>query len=133
MEPNKSAMPPDLKKWSEAKKKHRLSQLHVCMAMELGFNPGKMSGYAPNPHEQWKAPLPDFIERIYEKRFGASHKPVVRSFVQIAEGRKAKKTQQKQAKDQRRAAAASAWADPAPVESFGDSDALQGSFELTAR
>jgi hypothetical protein len=100
--------------------------------MELGLNPGKMSGYAPNPHEQWKAPLPDFIERIYEKRFGASHKPVVRSFVQIAEGRKAKKTQQKQAKDQRRAAAENSAAESTPVENRSDTNAVQGSLELAA-
>ena len=59
MQHKKSDMPPDLQKWADAKKRHRLSQMHVCMAMELGLNPRKMSGYAPNPHEQWKAPLPD--------------------------------------------------------------------------
>jgi hypothetical protein len=40
------------------------------MARELGMNPRKLGGLANHDQEPWKAPLPIFIERIYQKRFG---------------------------------------------------------------
>lgn len=83
----KDTIPPDLQKWIEAKKRYRLSQMHICMAMELGLNPRKFGQLVPGPQEQWKAPLPEFIEGIYEKRFGRPRPAVVRSFVEIAESR----------------------------------------------
>ncbi len=57
------------KKWSEAKKKFRLSNMHIHMARELGMNPKKFGGLANHKQEQWKAPLPVFIEELYFKRF----------------------------------------------------------------
>jgi len=57
------------KKWSEAKEKFRLSNLHIRMARELGMNPKKLGGLANHKQEPWKAPLPVFIEELYFKRF----------------------------------------------------------------
>ncbi len=57
------------KKWIEAKKKFRLSNLHIQMAKELGLNPKKFGGLANHKQEPWKAPLPEFIEELYYKRF----------------------------------------------------------------
>jgi hypothetical protein len=39
------------------------------MARELGMNPKKFGGLANHKQEKWKAPLPDFIEDLYYKRF----------------------------------------------------------------
>ena len=57
------------KKWSEAKKKFRLSNMHIQMARELGMNPMKLAGLANHKQKPWKAPLPVFIEEPYFKRF----------------------------------------------------------------
>jgi hypothetical protein len=40
------------------------------MARELGMNPRKLGGLANHRQEPWKAPLPAFIELLYQKRFG---------------------------------------------------------------
>ena len=56
--------------WREAQKRYHLSDMHIQMAKELGLNPKKFGGLANTKQEPWKAPLPDFIEAIYFKRFG---------------------------------------------------------------
>lgn len=58
-----------LEKWMVAQKKHRLSDKHVQMARELGLNPDKLGKIDNHQQEAWKAPLPQFIEEIYFKRF----------------------------------------------------------------
>ncbi len=40
------------------------------MARELGLNPGKLGKISNHWQEPWKAPLPQFIEYLYVKRFG---------------------------------------------------------------
>ncbi len=55
--------------WIEAKKKFRLSNMHIQMARELGMNPKKFGGLANHKQEPRKAPLPVFIEELYFKRF----------------------------------------------------------------
>jgi len=40
------------------------------MARELGLNPRKFGKLANHRQEPWKAPLPQFIEHLYLKRFG---------------------------------------------------------------
>lgn len=56
--------------WAIAKTKHRLNARQVAMAKELGMNPKKIGKLVPNKSEQWKLPLPEFIEKCYRKRFG---------------------------------------------------------------
>jgi len=63
-------IPQELQRWIDARKRFHLSHAHVQMARELGMNPRKLGGLANNDQEPWKAPLPIFIERIYQKRFG---------------------------------------------------------------
>jgi len=65
----KQKIPQKLIPWLEAKKRHRLSDLHVQMARELGMNPKKLGKLDNHKQEQWKAPLPQFIEELYFKRF----------------------------------------------------------------
>jgi hypothetical protein len=72
------------------------------MARELGMNPKKFGKLDNHEQEPWKAPLPQFIERIYFKSFG-KHKPeVVRSMEQIAKDEnKQKEERKKQAKERK--------------------------------
>jgi hypothetical protein len=66
-----SAKPPaDLQAWMDARKRHRLSHVQVQMARELGMNPKKLGRIDNHRHEPWKAPLPEFIQDLYRKRFG---------------------------------------------------------------
>lgn len=58
-----------IEKWIVAQKKHRLSDTHVQMARELGLNPDKLGKIDNHRQESWKAPLPEFIEEIFYKRF----------------------------------------------------------------
>jgi hypothetical protein len=55
--------------WIEAKKKYHLTENHIRMAKELGMNPKKFGSLANHKQEKWKAPLSEFIERLYFKRF----------------------------------------------------------------
>jgi hypothetical protein len=55
--------------WIEAKKKFHLSDTRIQMARELGMNPKKFGNLANHKQEKWKAPLSEFIEELYYKRF----------------------------------------------------------------
>ena len=55
--------------WLDAKKKFSLTDTHIQMAKELGMNPKKFGSLANHKQEKWKAPLPEFIEELYFKRF----------------------------------------------------------------
>ena len=63
-------MPHKEKAWHDAKKRHRLSNEVILMAKKLGLNPKKFGGIANHKQEPWKEPLPTFIRRLHEKRFG---------------------------------------------------------------
>ena len=56
--------------WDEARKRHHLSHAQAQMARELGINPAKLGKIDNHKQEPWKAPLPQFIEELYRKRFG---------------------------------------------------------------
>lgn len=56
--------------WQVAKNKYRLAARHIKMAKALGLNPKKFGGYANHQQQPWKSPLRDYIEELYEKRFG---------------------------------------------------------------
>jgi len=57
--------------------------------------------------EQWKAPLPQFIEHLYEKRFGRARPDVVVSVEERARAQDAKKAARKEARHCRLATALS--------------------------
>jgi hypothetical protein len=71
------------------------------MARELGLNPRKFGGVANNKREPWKEPLPQFIERLYIKRFGKTAPDHVISIEEHLAGGQRKKQEEmgrKQAK-----------------------------------
>jgi hypothetical protein len=49
------------------------------MARELGLNPRKLDKIANHRQKPWKAPLPQFIEDLYLKKFGRGRPQVVTS------------------------------------------------------
>jgi hypothetical protein len=69
---SKPKLPQKLLPWLEAKKRHRLTDAQVQMARELGMNPKKLGKLDNHKQEPWKAPLPQFIEELYLKRFKRS-------------------------------------------------------------
>ena len=87
----KRHIPPNLQEWVVARKRYRLTHAHVYMARQLGLNPAKLGKMANNGQQQWKSPLPEFIEHLYEKRFGTSKPDVVQSIEQVAEAIRQKK------------------------------------------
>ena len=70
MAKHKLRIPEEMQRWIDARRKFHLSHAHVQMARELGMNPKKLGSLANYKQEPWKAPLPIFIERLYQKRFG---------------------------------------------------------------
>jgi phage/plasmid-associated DNA primase len=95
-------IPKELQPWIEAKKRHRLSQMHIQMARELGMNPKSFSKL--DKQERWKAPLFQFIEDLYIKRFGKNSPDVVLSFEQINKLKTQKKENAKKRKLLKKAA-----------------------------
>lgn len=91
-----------LEKWGVAQKKHRLSDKHVQMARELGLNPDKLGKIDNHQQETWKAPLSQFIEEIYFKRFKRETPETVKPLKLIIAEQEKKKKEQKKAKDERR-------------------------------
>ena len=89
-----------LEKWMVAQKKHHLSDRHVQMARELGLNPDKLGKIDNHQQETWKAPLPQFIEEIYFKRFKREAPETVKPLKEIIVEQEKKKKEQK--KSQRR-------------------------------
>jgi len=63
-------IPPELQAWIEARKRHGLSHAQVQMSRELGMNPKRLGKIDNHRQEPWKLALPQFIEKIYLKRFG---------------------------------------------------------------
>src|SRR5215471_10996272 len=75
---------PKLQPWIDARRKFGLSHEHVQMARELGMNPKKLGKLDNHDQEPWKLPLPEFIEKIYLKRFGKRRPDAVRSIEEMA-------------------------------------------------
>lgn len=91
-----------LEKWMVAQKRHRLSDKQVQMARELGLNPDKLGKTDNHKQEPWKAPLPQFIEHIYFKRFKREEPETVKPLKQILKEMEIKKKLQKEKKEERR-------------------------------
>lgn len=86
-----------LEKWMVAQKKHHLSDKHVQMGRELD----KLGKIDNHKQETWKAPLPQFIEEIYYKRFKREAPETVKPLKQIMAEQEKKKKEQKKAKEER--------------------------------
>ena len=66
------------------------------MARELGLNPNELGKIDNHKQEEWKLPLPQFIEEIYFKRFKKDKPDNIRSIEQIAKEHKQKREEKKQ-------------------------------------
>ena len=92
-------IPPKLIPWFEARKRYRLTHAQIHMARELGLNPKKFGSLANHRQELWKAPLPQFIEQIYFKRFGVDRPAQVVSLEELVSWQRAKKEPKHEAKE----------------------------------
>lgn len=101
----KKKLAQNVQDWVDARRRHRLSHAHVQMARELGMNPNKLGKLDNHDQEPWKAPLPQFIEHLYSKRFGRERPEIVTSIEERASAQNAKKAARKEARRQARAAA----------------------------
>lgn len=108
----KNRLDPKLQTWVEARRRHHLSHAHVQMARELGMNPTKLGSLDNHRQQSWKQPLPQFLESLYEKRFGRARPEVVVSLEERA-ATQAKRQAEKRTDRQRRREAGST---PQPVQ-----------------
>ena len=92
------SIPSEFQPWVEARRRHHLSHAHVQMARELGMNPKKLGGLDNHRQEPWKQPLPEFIARLYAKRFGKDVPDIVRSIEDTIAMKLAKKKARRAAK-----------------------------------
>jgi hypothetical protein len=91
-------IPPKLQPWFEARRRYRLSHVHIQMARELGLNPPrKFVSLANARQEPWKRPLPEFIAECYRKRFGRSALEQVRSLEEVVQAEE-RRLQEKRAR-----------------------------------
>jgi len=127
-----AAIPEDLKRWIEARKRHRLSHMHIQMARELGMNPRKLGKLDNHRQEPWKAPLPIFIETIYFKRFKKERPDKIRTVEETAAAHAAKK-RAKQAKKAARASSAPAFSPENPAPSVDRNDQIQAAAERSVQ
>ena len=74
-----------LQPWLEARRRFKLSHSQIQMARELGMNPKKLGSLANENQQPWKAPLREFIEHCYLKRFNRSQPVQVRSLEELIE------------------------------------------------
>ena len=93
--PKKNFIPQKEHRWINARQRFRLSHAQIQMARELGLNPDKFSKLANHRQQPWKAPLPEFIEELYFKRFGKRQPDTVKSIEQIVSDRRQKKASKK--------------------------------------
>ncbi len=91
-------MPDRFKIWIEARRRFRLSHTQVQMARELGMNPKKLGGKANHDQEPWKMPLPEYIEHLYEKRFGRRRPEVVMTVEERFEEENRKRAERRERK-----------------------------------
>ncbi|HEV7242513.1 MAG TPA: hypothetical protein VGQ36_25005 [Thermoanaerobaculia bacterium] len=103
MKKKKTKIPAELQIWIDARKRFHLSHAHVQMARELGMNPKKLGGLANHDQEPWKAPLPVFVEDLYERRFGRRSPERVISIEERAAEIAAKKAARREERAARRA------------------------------
>jgi hypothetical protein len=93
--PKKNRIPHKFKRWIDARKKFHLSNAHIQMARELGMNPKRFGSQSNNKGQPWKLPLPEFIESLYEKKFGKRRPDIVRSMEEMAAQHVAKRAARK--------------------------------------
>ena len=96
---NQKRIPATLQPWIDARRRFHLSHEHVQMARELGMNPKKLGKLDNHHQEPWKLPLPQFIRKLYFKRFGKERPNAVRSIEEMIVAMRAKEQSKKAAHD----------------------------------
>ena len=96
---NQKQIPASLQPWIDARRRFHLSHEHLQMARELGMNPKKLGKLDNHNQEPWKLPLPEFIRKLYSKRFGKERPDAVRSIEEMAVAKQAKKQSKKAIRD----------------------------------
>jgi hypothetical protein len=96
----KNRLSPNLQVWIDARKRFHLSHAQVQMARELGMNPRKLGKLDNHDQEPWKAPLAQFIEHLYFKRFGRQRPETVISIEKRARLQQPQKAARREAKRQ---------------------------------
>lgn len=91
----KKKIPEKYQFWIDVRKKYCLSHAHIQMARELGMNPKKFGKIANHKQQPWKAPLSEFIENIYFKRFGRRQPDQVKSIEQVFKAHEKKKAERR--------------------------------------
>jgi hypothetical protein len=92
---------PKVQAWFEARERHHLSHAQIQMARELGMNPAKLGKLDNHTQEQWKLPLPRFIEELYLERFGKTTPEIVMSIEERVRLELQKREARRAAKQQR--------------------------------
>ena len=98
----KKKIPEKSQVWIDARKKYHLSHAQVQMARVLGLNPKKFGKLANYKQQPWKAPLPDFIEDIYFKRFGKRQPDQIGSIEEVLKAQEKKKAERRARKQLKR-------------------------------
>ena len=93
--PKKGFIPNKLKPWIEARKKFHLTHSQIQMARELGLNPKKLGSMANHKQEQWKLPLHEYIEHLYQKRFKKTAPDISKSLEAVDHEKRKRKQQKK--------------------------------------
>jgi hypothetical protein len=91
----KKQLSPKYQVWIDARKRFHLSHAHIQMARELGMNPKRLGKKANHKQEPWKAPLPQFIEQLYLRRFRKTRPDHVRSIEQMVQDKRRKRAERK--------------------------------------
>jgi hypothetical protein len=116
----KNRIPHKFQPWIDARKKFRLSNSHIQMARELGMNPKRFAGLANTKNKAWKVPLPEFIESLYENRFGKRCPDVVQSIEEMAAEHLAKRAARKAEREAERVEAEKQEAEPTDLQGTPD-------------
>jgi len=95
-------IPDKLQIWIDARKRYRLTDSQIQMARELGMNPKQFGGMANHRQERWKVPLPEYIEDLYEKRFGKPGPDRALSIEEVFKQDQQKRAEQAERKSQKR-------------------------------
>jgi hypothetical protein len=83
-------IPEKFRVWIDAGKRFKLSHAQIQMARELGMNPKKFGKLANHGQEPWKAPLGEYIQRLYQKHFQKAEPDVVRSIEEMVQAERMK-------------------------------------------
>ena len=108
--------------WVEARRRFHLSHAQIQMARELGMNPKNFGKIANHRQEPWKEPLPQFIERLYQKRFGQDRPAALLTIEERARQQQAKRAMRKEIRRMQREGTSEVTA--SGVRSVSDNDVV---------